>query len=61
MSLVAAWLAHRGRPGVEALAIAPHDDAIRADYMKRLLEAGRLADARRVWEPLAPKALPAPT
>ncbi|HWH73281.1 MAG TPA: tetratricopeptide repeat protein [Methylibium sp.] len=44
----------------EALAIAPHDDAIRADYMKRLLEAGRLADARRVWEPLAPKAIGEP-
>ena len=41
----------------EALAIAPHDDAIRADYVKRLLEAGRSADARRVWEPLAPKAI----
>jgi putative thioredoxin len=41
----------------EALAIAPHDDAIRADYVKRLLEAGRSADARRVCEPLAPKAI----
>jgi putative thioredoxin len=41
----------------EALALAPGDDAIRADYVKRLLEAGRPADARRVYEPLAPKAL----
>lgn len=41
----------------DALAMAPHDDDIRADYLKRLLEAGRLTDARRVWEPLAPKAL----
>lgn len=41
----------------EALALAPGDDAIRADYVKRLLEAGRAADARRVYEPLAPKAL----
>jgi putative thioredoxin len=41
----------------EALAIAPQDDAIRADYTKRLLDAGRVADARRTWEPLAPKAI----
>ncbi|HSV70312.1 MAG TPA: tetratricopeptide repeat protein [Methylibium sp.] len=41
----------------EALAIAPHDETIRADYVKRLLEAGRSADARRVYEPLAPKAI----
>ena len=41
----------------DALAIAPGDDAIRADYVKRLLEAGRIADARRVYEPLAPKAI----
>lgn len=41
----------------DALAIAPGDDAIRADYVKRLLEAGRTADAHRVYEPLAPKAI----
>lgn len=41
----------------EALAIAPNDDAIRADYVKRLIEARRIADARRVYEPLAPKAI----
>ena len=41
----------------EALALAPGDDAIRAEYLKRLLEAGRVADARRVYEPLAPQAL----
>lgn len=41
----------------EALAIAPGDDGIRADYVKRLLEAGRTADARRVYEPLAPRAI----
>lgn len=41
----------------EALAIAPQDDAIRGDYVKRLLDAGRVADARRVYEPLAPKAI----
>lgn len=41
----------------EALAIAPHDDAIRTDYVKRLLDAGRTADARLHYEPLAPKAL----
>lgn len=41
----------------EALALAPGDDAIRADYVKRLLEDGRTADARRIYEPLAPKAI----
>jgi putative thioredoxin len=41
----------------EALAIAPQDDAIRGDYVKRLLDAGRVADARRAYEPLAPKAI----
>lgn len=41
----------------DALALAPGDDAIRADYVKRLIEAGRLGDARRVYEPLAPKAI----
>lgn len=41
----------------DALAIAPGDDAIRADYVKRLLEAGRITDARRVYEPLTPKAI----
>lgn len=41
----------------EALAIAPHDDAIRADYVKRLLDAGRIADARSAYEPLSRKAI----
>ena len=41
----------------DALAIAPQDDAIRGDYVKRLLDAGRVADARRVYEPLVPKAI----
>ncbi len=41
----------------EALAMSPGDDSIRADYVKRLLDAGRVADARRAYEPLAPKAL----
>ncbi len=41
----------------EAMALAPGDDAIRAEYVKRLLEAGRVADARRIYEPLVPKAI----
>ncbi|RZU00577.1 tetratricopeptide repeat protein [Rivibacter subsaxonicus] len=41
----------------EALAIDPGNDALRADYALRLLDAGRLADARRVYEPLAPKVI----
>lgn len=41
----------------EALAMSPGDDAIRGDYVRRLLEAGRVADARRAYEPLAPKAI----
>jgi putative thioredoxin len=41
----------------DALAIAPHDDAIRADYVKRLIEAGRTAEAAQAYAPLAPKAI----
>ena len=41
----------------EALAIAPGDDAIRADYVRRLLEVRRVEDARRVYEPLASKVM----
>jgi putative thioredoxin len=41
----------------EALAIAPHDDAIRADYVKRLLDASRVADARSAFEPLERKTI----
>ncbi|MGA0612261.1 tetratricopeptide repeat protein [Caldimonas sp. KR1-144] len=41
----------------EALAIDPANDALRADYVKRLLEGGRTADARRAYEPLAAKAM----
>ena len=41
----------------DALALTPGDDAIRADYVKRLLEAGRVADARAAYAPLVPKAI----
>lgn len=41
----------------DALAIAPHDDAIRADYVKRLLEAGLTAEAQQAYGPLVPKAI----
>ena len=39
----------------EALAIDPANDALRADVVKRLLDADRLDDARRTFEVLAPK------
>ncbi len=41
----------------EALSIAPNDDVIRADYVKRLIEAGHLDEAREAYAPLASKAL----
>jgi putative thioredoxin len=41
----------------EALAIDPANDALRADVVKRLLDADRLDDARRNFEVLAPKAI----
>ncbi len=41
----------------DALALAPGDDAIRAEVVKRLIEAGRVADARAAYAPLAPKAI----
>lgn len=42
----------------EALAINPGSDAARADYLRALLTAGRIADARRVYEPVATKVVP---
>jgi putative thioredoxin len=42
----------------EALAINPGSDAARADYLRALLTAGRVVDARRVYEPVANKVVP---
>jgi putative thioredoxin len=42
----------------EAVAINPGSDAARADYLRALLTAGRVADARRVYEPVATKVMP---
>jgi len=39
----------------EAVAINPGNDAARFDYLRALLEAGRVADARRAFEPVAGK------
>jgi putative thioredoxin len=39
----------------QALAMAPGDDAIRAELVKLLIEADRLAEARKIYEPLATK------
>lgn len=39
----------------EAVAINPSNDAARVDYLRALLMAGRLEDARRVYEPVAGK------
>jgi putative thioredoxin len=41
----------------EAVAINPGSDAARADYLRALLAAGRVADARRAFEPAAGKVL----
>lgn len=41
----------------EALSIAPGDDTIRADYVKRLIEAGHIDEAREAYAPLGPKVL----
>ncbi|UZG45030.1 tetratricopeptide repeat protein [Caldimonas thermodepolymerans] len=41
----------------EAIAIDPSNDAARLDYVKLLLQAGRTAEARVAYEPVAGKAL----
>ena len=41
----------------EAVAINPGNDAARYDYLRALLTAGRIEDARRVYEPVAGKVL----
>jgi putative thioredoxin len=41
----------------EAVAINPGNDAARYDYLRALLLAGRIDDARRVYEPVAGKVL----
>lgn len=41
----------------QAVAIDPSNDAVRSDYVKLLLEHGRLEQARQAWEPVADKAL----
>jgi putative thioredoxin len=41
----------------EAVAIDPANDGARYDYLRALLQAGRLDDARRVFEPVASKSL----
>lgn len=41
----------------EAVAINPGNDAARADYLRALLGAGRIADARRAFDPVASKVI----
>ena len=41
----------------EAVAINPGNDAARADYLRALLGAGRIGDARRAFEPVASKVM----
>jgi putative thioredoxin len=41
----------------QAVAIDPANDAARAEYVRRLIEAGRIAQARQAWEPVAGKAM----
>ena len=42
----------------EALAINPANDVARGDYLRALLGAGRIAEARRAYEPVAARVLP---
>jgi putative thioredoxin len=42
----------------EAVAINPGNDAARYDYLRALLSAGRVEEARRAYEPVAAAALP---
>ena len=41
----------------EAVAINPGNDVARADYLRALLKVGRVADARRAFDPVAGKLL----
>ena len=41
----------------QAVAVDPANDAARCEYVKLLIETGRLAQARAAWEPVASKAL----
>ena len=40
----------------QAVAIDPANDAARCDYVKLLIETGRIAQARQAWDPVASKA-----
>ena len=42
----------------EALATNPANDAARGDYLRALLGAGRIEEARRAYEPVATRVLP---
>lgn len=44
----------------EAVAVNPGNDAARADYLRALLGAGRVEEARRVYAPVAAKVIPHP-
>lgn len=41
-----------------ALATNPENDAARGDYVRALLDAGRIEEARRAYEPVATRVLP---
>ncbi len=41
----------------EAVAINPSNDAARCDYLRALLNAGRIAEARRAFDPVASKVM----
>ena len=42
----------------EAVAINPSNDAARVDYLRALLGSGRIAEARRAFDPVASKVMP---
>ena len=41
----------------QAVAVDPANDTARCDYVKLLIETGRIAQARTAWEPVASKAM----
>ena len=44
----------------EAVAVNPGNDAARADYLRALLSAGRVEEAKQVYAPVATKVIPHP-
>ena len=52
-ALLAEGDTERAREAAEALAVNPGDDATRYDYLRALLGAGLIDEARRAYDPVA--------